>query len=133
MKAFAHLTSLRARRLATPAALLAAGILAALLVAPRGARAAGPAATVDIAKFAFSPREITVAPGTRVRWTNHDETPHTVTSQASPKAFASPGMDTDDTFEWVFTNEGDFAYLCTVHPMMTGVVHVRKGAAGKGT
>jgi plastocyanin len=92
--------------------------------------AAGPATqTVDIAKFAFAPREITIAPGTRVRWTNHDETPHTVTSQAAPKVFSSPGLDIDDHFEFVFDNEGDFAYLCTVHPMMTGVVHVRKTAS----
>jgi plastocyanin len=91
--------------------------------------AAGPATqTVDIAKFAFAPQEITIAPGTRVRWTNHDETPHTVTSQAASKVFSSPGLDIDDHFEFVFANEGDFAYFCTVHPMMTGVVHVRKAA-----
>jgi plastocyanin len=93
--------------------------------------AAGPATqTVDIAKFAFAPREITIAPGTRVRWTNHDETPHTLTSQAAHKVFSSPGLDIDDHFEFVFDNEGNFAYFCTVHPMMTGVVHVRK-TAGK--
>ena len=81
---------------------------------------------VEIAKFAFVPKEITVAPGTRVRWTNHDETPHTVTHQAVTKVFSSPGMDIDDRFEFVFTSEGDFAYICTVHPYMNGVVHVRK-------
>jgi plastocyanin len=92
-----------------------------------GAFAADPATVdVDIAKFAFVPKEITVAPGTRVRWTNHDETPHTVTSQGGAKVLSSPGMDIDDHFEFVFTNEGDFAYFCTVHPMMTGVVRVRK-------
>ena len=92
--------------------------------------AAGPATqTVDIAKFAFAPREITIAPGTRVRWTNHDETPHTVTSQAAPKMFSSPGLDIDDHFEFVFANEGDFEYLCTIHPMMTGLVHVRKSGS----
>lgn len=104
-------------------------LVTTLLGAPRAMAAAAAATTVDIDKFAFVPREITVAPGTRVRWTNHDETPHTVTSQAATKVFASPGMDTDDHFEFVFADEGDFAYLCTIHPMMTGVVHVRKGAA----
>ena len=75
-------------------------------------------------KFAFGPKEITVAPGTRIVWTNHDEAPHTVTS--NDKSFASKGLDTDDKFEHTFTDEGDFDYLCTVHPFMTGVVHVRK-------
>ena len=71
-----------------------------------------------------TPKEITVAPGTRVVWTNRDETPHTVTS--NDKSFASKGLDTDDQFEHVFSKEGDFGYICTVHPFMTGVVHVRK-------
>jgi plastocyanin len=87
---------------------------------------AAPSATVDITKFAFAPKEITVAPGTTVRWTNHDETPHTVTSQDKTKPFASKAMDTDDQFEFSFANEGDYTYVCTVHPFMTGVVHVRK-------
>ena len=64
------------------------------------------------------------SPGTKVVWTNQDETPHTVTS--NDKSFASKGLDTDDKFEHVFSKEGDFGYICTVHPFMTGVVHVHK-------
>src|SRR5438270_11933884 len=90
------------------------------------AAAASPAARVDvnIAKFAFAPKDITIAPGTTIVWTNRDETPHTVAS--NDKRFASKGLDTDDTFEQTFASEGDFGYICTVHPFMTGVVHVRK-------
>ena len=88
------------------------------------AAAAPPAVAVEITKFAFTPKEITIAPGTKITWTNHDETPHTVTS--NDKSFASKGLDTDDKFEHTFASEGDFAYFCTVHPFMTGVVHVRK-------
>jgi plastocyanin len=91
--------------------------------------AAPPTRTVDIRQFAFVPKDVTVEPGTRIVWTNHDETPHTVTSTSAPKVMASPGLDTDDRFEFVFEREGDFAYLCTVHPMMTGVVHVRRSAS----
>src|SRR5271168_2288373 len=86
--------------------------------------AAPPAVAVEITKFAFTPKEITVAPSTKITWTNHDETPHTVTS--NDKSFASKGLDTDDKFEHTFSSEGDFSYICTVHPFMTGVVHVRK-------
>ena len=88
------------------------------------AAAAAPASTVDITKFAFAPKEITIAPGTKITWTNRDETPHTVTS--NDKSFASKGLDTDDKFEHTFASEGDFSYFCTVHPFMTAVVHVRK-------
>ena len=88
------------------------------------ATAALPAPTVDITKFAFAPKEITVAPGTKIVWTNHDEVPHTVTS--NDKTFTSKALDTDDRYEYTFTQEGDYSYYCTVHPFMTGVVHVRK-------
>jgi len=90
----------------------------------RAATAAAATLDVAITKFAFAPKDITVAPGTKVVWTNRDETPHTVAS--SDKSFASKGMDTDDTYEHTFDREGDFGYICTVHPFMTGVVHVRK-------
>ena len=102
-------------------------ILCAALAIPEILAVAAPTApTVDvnIAKFAYGPKEVTIAPGTKIVWTNHDETPHTVTS--NDKSFASKGLDTDDTFEHTFANEGDFSYICTVHPFMTGVVHVRK-------
>ena len=93
-----------------------------------GAQAAdvAPAKTVDITKFMFMPMEVTVAPGATVRWVNHDETPHTVASQGQAKLFASKAMDTDDHFDFVFTQEGDYTYVCSVHPFMTGTVHVRK-------
>ena len=87
---------------------------------------AAPAARVDvdIAKFLFTQKEITGAPGTTVVWTNRDETPHSVA--ANDKSFSSKGLDTNDTFEHTFAKEGDFDYICTVHPFMTGVVHVHK-------
>jgi plastocyanin len=90
------------------------------------AAAAPPAPTVDvnIARFAYAPKDITIAPGTKIVWTNQDQAPHTVTS--NDKSFASKGLDTDDKFEHTFASEGDFGYICTVHPFMTGVVHVRK-------
>ena len=86
--------------------------------------AADNAAQVNIAKFAYGPNDLTVTTGTTVVWTNQDETPHTVTSK--DKSFASKGLDTGDKFEHTFSTEGDFTYICTLHPYMTGTVHVRK-------
>ena len=107
-------------------AVAALALCAALAMPAVFATAAGPAPTaeVKIAKFEYGPKEITIAPGTKVVWTNADETPHTVTS--NDKSFASKALDTDDKFEHVFAGEGDFTYFCTLHPFMTGVVHVRK-------
>lgn len=99
----------------------AAFVMPAILVA---AAPSSPTVDLNIAKFAYAPKDITIAPGTKIVWTNRDETPHTVTS--NDKSFASKGLDTDDKFEHTFSSEGDFSYICTVHPFMTGVVHVRK-------
>jgi plastocyanin len=113
-----------ARRLR--AGVVLALVLCAAFAIPSILEAAQSAPTVDlnIAKFAFAPKEITIAPGTKIIWTNRDETPHTVAS--NDKSFASKGLDTDDKFEHTFATEGDFSYICTVHPFMNGVVHVRK-------
>ena len=97
---------------------------AAALLAFSTALSAAQSVTVDIATFAFTPKEITIAPGTTVVWINHDETPHTVS--ASDHGFVSKALDTDDRYEHTFADEGDIPYFCTVHPFMTGVVHVRK-------
>ena len=107
------------------------GALFALVVyvalSPSASFAADAATTVDVSKFAFGPKEITIAPGSKVRWVNHDEVPHTVASaQGQEQVIASKAMDTDDRYELTFAKEGDYAYYCTVHPFMTGVVHVHK-------
>src|SRR4029077_2818294 len=86
---------------------------------------AAEAAQVVIDNFAFSPREITVAAGTRVTWVNHDDVPHTATSSAKPRAFDSKALDTDDTFSFVFKSPGTYDYFCAVHPHMTGKVIVK--------
>jgi plastocyanin len=101
-------------------------VFCATFVVPAILAAAAPTSVVDvdIAKFAYGPKEITIAPGTKIVWTNHDQTPHTVTS--NDKSFASKGLDTDDKFEHTFASEGDYTYICTLHPFMTGVVHVHK-------
>ena len=93
-----------------------------LLLALAGNAFAADGPLVEIRKFLFTPKEITVTPGTTIRWINRDETPHTLI--ANDGSFVSKAMDTDDTYEHTFATEGDFSYFCTLHPFMTGVVHV---------
>ena len=78
---------------------------------------------VTIDNFTFSPPTLTVAPGTKVTWVNHDDVPHTVTS--NDKQFRSKPLDTDDQFSHVFTTPGTYAYFCSVHPHMTGKIIVK--------
>jgi len=80
-------------------------------------------ASVKIDQFAFEPASLTVAPGTTVEWTNHDDVPHTVVDVQG--GFRSQALDTDDVFRHTFQQPGDFHYFCSVHPHMVGEVHVK--------
>jgi plastocyanin len=88
------------------------------------AASAADTVTIEIGNYSFVPAEVTVAPGTRVVWVNHDEMVHSVVS--ADHLFGSTGMDTEDEYSFVFEKEGDYAYLCSLHPYMTGIVKVRR-------
>ncbi len=87
------------------------------------AQSAAPTAAVKIDNFSFAPKELTVAVGTTVTWTNHDDIPHTVVSTEG-NVFKSKVLDTDEKFTYTFTKAGTFPYFCSIHPKMTGKVVV---------
>jgi plastocyanin len=107
-------------------AAVAAGGPAASLAQDKAAAGAPPAVEISIDNFTFAPAEITIEPGTTVKWVNHDDIPHTVVETG--KAFRSKTLDTDDSFSMTFTSSGSFAYFCSLHPHMTGKVIVRAGS-----
>ena len=80
-------------------------------------------AEVKIDNFSFGPVLLTVAPGTKVTWTNRDDIPHTVV--ADDKTFKSRALDTDETFSYTFDTAGTYPYFCSIHPHMTGTVVVK--------
>ena len=88
---------------------------------------APPPGDILMAGRAFSPATLTVNAGTAVRWRNNDGREHTVT--ASNRAFDSGVMAVGATFTKVFTTPGTYAYLCAIHPDMTGTIAVR-GSGG---
>ena len=88
-----------------------------------GEAAAGSASEVKIDNFAFSPGAITVKPGTQVTWINRDDIPHTVDSTQGK--FKSAALDTDQKFEFKFTDPGEYPYYCRMHPKMTGSIVVQ--------
>jgi plastocyanin len=77
---------------------------------------------IDIKEFMYSPKELTVAVGTKVTWVNDDQVPHTV-SEVN-KVFRSGALDTGDSFSYTFLIPGTFEYFCTLHPQMIGRVRV---------
>jgi plastocyanin len=96
-------------------------IAAALLTFGGVARAADAEVTID--NFTFSPQTLTIKAGTKVRWTNRDDIPHTIAS--TTKAFRSPALDTDDNYSFTFTTAGSYEYFCSLHPHMTGTIVVQ--------
>jgi len=57
--------------------------------------------SVSMENFNIVPATITVAAGTTVVWTNHDDVEHTVT--ASDNSFSSPAIQTDGQFSYTFS------------------------------
>jgi plastocyanin len=102
--------------------------------APSGSPAAGATAgagavatsVVDLPKsYRFAPEAISVAAGTTVTWTNHDNFTHSV-------QFLDGGLPTDPllmqpgaTATFTFAAPGTYAYQCHLHPQdMRGTVTV---------
>jgi plastocyanin len=94
---------------------------------PAAAPTDGKTVEVVIGNFTFTPNELTIAPGTTVKWVNHDDIPHLVAEKAL--AFKSKALDTDDSFSFTFTKPGDVEYFCVLHPHMTGKISVKAGGA----
>jgi plastocyanin len=104
------------------AALLLGPVIGAMLAF--GTVAAQDATNViTIDNFTFTPKELTVAVGTTVKWVNHDDIPHTVANK--DKAFRSQALDTDDSYSFTFISAGTFDYFCGLHPHMVGKVIVK--------
>ena len=78
---------------------------------------------ITIDNFTFSPKELTVAVGTTVKWVNHDDIPHTVVEKKT--TFRSKALDTDDSYSYTFTSAGAFDYFCGLHPHMVGQIIVK--------
>ena len=96
-------------------------------VVPAAAPADGKTVEVAISNFTFTPNELTIAPGTTVKWVNHDDIPHLVAEKAL--AFKSQALDTNDSFSFTFTKPGDVEYFCVLHPHMIGKITVKAGGA----
>jgi len=89
-------------------------------------------ATVKVSSFRFTPKVLTVAPGTTVEWVN-EAGRHSV--EADDGSFKSDVLKQGDKFEHKFDKAGTYAYHCEFHGEkggkdMAGKIIVR-GAAKK--
>jgi plastocyanin len=83
----------------------------------------GSEVEVKIDNFVFAPAVLTVKAGAQVTWVNKDDIPHTVDSTEGK--FKSAALDTDDKFQFRFTEPGEYPFYCRMHPKMTGKIIVQ--------
>ncbi len=93
--------------------------------------AAPTSATVHMAGRSFSPSTLTIAAGGSVTFLNDDDREHTAT--AGGGAFDTGVLDPGARATKRFPTPGSFAFLCAIHPEMTGRVEVTGGGGGGGS
>jgi plastocyanin len=99
--------------------------------ATTGGTATGGTATasaVAIQNFTFTPKTLTVAPGTKVTWTNNDSTPHNIIStvsislnSATTSTFTSGNLSQGQTFSFKFAKKGVYFYECSIHKALAAM------------
>ena len=113
------------------------------VVIPRGA--ANP--EVDITNLSprqwYMPKQVSIKQGDSITWKNNDIEPHTVTSgigagiesllsnrQGTSNGIFDSGLfGPGESWSYNFPEPGRYAYFCTIHPWMEGVVTVEQGLA----
>src|SRR3954470_14411425 len=102
-----------------------------VLLAPGLALAADSTVDIKVANSEshYVPSTITVAVGDTVTWENSSPAPHTVTSDEAGGPMNSNEFNEGQSSRAPFDTAGDFAYHCTLHSFMHGIVHVEAAAA----
>jgi plastocyanin len=84
-------------------------------------------ASVRVADFAFSRRNLSVRRGATVRWRFPDTELHDVTLANGPRGFSSPHLGTNGRFSHRFDQPGTYRLFCSLHPvLMTERIVVRR-------
>ncbi|MBI2851665.1 MAG: cupredoxin domain-containing protein [Chloroflexi bacterium] len=82
--------------------------------------ARGAEVKVSMKDFAYSPREVNIRVGDRIRWANIDVEAHTVTTMIWDSGAIEPGK----SYSRLFDAAGSFEIKCQFHPDMVGRVAV---------
>ena len=118
--------------------LLSTAAVAAVLVTGCGGGGSGPSAgavpsagsssgtpsAITISNFKFSPSTLPVQHGARIKVSNDDSAPHTVTADDG-HSFDSGTVDTGASTTIRAPAAGTYSYHCTIHPFMKGKLVVQ--------
>lgn len=86
-------------------------------------------AEVKITENGFEPSTVVIKKGARVVWTNTDQANHQVASNPHPTNDGLPDLNSEmlnnnQSFEYVFQDEGNFGYHDNFNPTMNGTIVV---------
>ena len=90
------------------------------------AKQASSSRRITISGFAFAPATLKVSAGETVTWVNDDGAPHSIALKDGP---ASDTLMPTKSYSAKFEQTGDYDYLCSIHPYMTGKIVVTEGHA----
>ena len=79
--------------------------------------------TVSLDGMRFQPDDLTVAPGDTVVWVNKDLVAHTATSESG--GFDSKVIQPEKSWKVIIRKEGEFPYVCRLHPTMQAMLRVK--------
>jgi plastocyanin len=86
------------------------------------------AAIPEDGRIYYNPETINIPAGTPIEWVNEDDAMHTATSGSPANGadgiFDSQILNLGDTYQFTFTEAGNFDYYCILHPWMIGTVNV---------
>ncbi|GBC71481.1 Copper-containing nitrite reductase [Candidatus Calditenuaceae archaeon HR02] len=101
----------------------------------------GETVVVRILGNSFYPKAARIPTGSKVVWVNEDVLSigsgevtgqHNVAAVSGPETFASDLLKNADRFAYTFSKEGEYSYICGIHPYMKGSIIVYKAAAISG-
>jgi plastocyanin len=87
----------------------------------------GDSVEVHATGFLFAPDEVTITAGDSITWINDDKILHTITAGTpeTPDDSFDRELDGQGTSTSLrFDDPGEYAYFCSRHPHMRGVVRV---------
>lgn len=79
---------------------------------------------VEIRNIEFTPKELTVAPGDTITWTNYDFVPHTVT--ADDESWDSGLIEAEGKWQTVVKANMTTNYFCRYHPTMKAGLQIKQ-------
>lgn len=106
---------------AAGATLALVGCQQELVIVPSDDDATDIAAEVSIADNTYTPNSVTIKKGQAVRWNWESKDRHDVV--ANDRSFVSE-LQYEGTYTHIFTEAGEYRYICSIHPEMRGVVYV---------